>query len=54
MNVEEAASYINDLNPKMAIPIHYGSIAGDISFGKEFKSKINKNIEVKLLLEEEK
>lgn len=54
MNVEESASYINDLNPKMAIPIHYGSIAGDISFGKEFKSKINKNIEVKLLLEEEK
>lgn len=53
MNVTEAANYINDLNPKIAIPIHYGEIVGDVSLGKEFKEKINKNIEVRLLLEEE-
>lgn len=52
MDVEEAADYINKLNPKKVIPIHYGKIVGDISLGEEFKNKINKNIEVELLIKE--
>ena len=31
MNVDEAVAYINDLKPKKAIPIHYGTVAGDKS-----------------------
>ncbi len=50
MNVDEATAYINDLKPKKAIPIHYGKIIGNINLGEEFKSKINKNIEVELFI----
>lgn len=53
MDVEEAVSYINDLNPKKAIPIHYGKIVGDISLGEEFKDHIKDTIEVELLIERE-
>ncbi len=53
MDVLEAADYINYLKPKKVIPIHYGSIVGDISFGTDFKRLINKDIEVALYLKEE-
>lgn len=46
MNLDEAVSYINDLKPTKAIPIHYGKIVGERTLGEEFKNKINKNIEV--------
>lgn len=48
MNVEEAATYINDLKPTKTIPIHYGSIVGDKSLGTTFKNLINKEIEVEI------
>lgn len=50
MNVEEAIDYINDVKPKCAIPIHYGSIVGSISLGQEFQEKVTKEIEVKILI----
>ena len=53
MDVFEAVDYINYIEPKVVIPIHYGMIVGDISLGREFKKGISKDIEVKLLLEEE-
>lgn len=46
MDLAEAISYINDLKPKKAIPVHYGKIVGDRNLGQEFKNKIDKNIEV--------
>jgi len=52
MDVNEAAAYINRIKPKIAIPIHYGKIVGEKELGEEFKNKVNKNIEVKLLMEE--
>ena len=48
MDVNEAISYINQLKPKKAIPIHYGLIVGDKSLGIEFKERINKEIEVEI------
>lgn len=48
MNVEEAATYINNLKPKKAIPIHYGSIVGDVSLATDFKNLINDEIEVEI------
>ncbi len=54
MDVEEATQYINTINPKKAIPIHYGSIVGDTNLGNTFKQGIKKEIEVELKLEEEK
>ena len=48
MDYLEAIDYINKINPKKVIPIHYGSIIGDITLGAQFKEKINKNIEVEI------
>ena len=50
MDVNEASSYINEVKPKIAIPIHYGMITGDISLGEKFKEKVNKDIEVNILI----
>lgn len=50
MNVDEAVSYINDLKPEVAIPIHYGSIVGDKSLGTVFKNKVDNNIKVELYI----
>ncbi len=52
MNVEEAAAYINDLKPEVAIPIHYGKIVGDISLGDEFKRLVNQEIKVEIKIGE--
>ena len=52
MNVKDAIDSINTLKPEKAIPIHYGSIVGDISLGEEFKEKVNKEIEVELYIKE--
>ncbi len=54
MNLEEAVNYINSIKPKKAIPIHYGSIVGDISLGEKFKNLVSKDIEVEIYLKEEK
>ena len=48
MDVNEAIDYINDLKPKMAIPIHYGSVVGDKSLGEEFKMRVSPDIKVEL------
>ena len=50
MDVNEAIDFINYIKPKKAIPIHYGSIVGDISLGETFKEKIDKDIEVELYI----
>lgn len=52
MDVDEAAEYINDLKPQVAIPIHYGMITGDLSMGKEFQDKVNKEIKVEIKIGE--
>lgn len=53
MDVEEAIQYINELKPKKAIPIHYGSIVGDISLGEKFKKEISNEIEVEIIIKGE-
>lgn len=52
MDVNEAIDYINFIKPKVAVPIHYGSLIGDISLKDIFKEKIDKNIEVKIYIGE--
>ncbi len=53
MDYEQAAHYINSLNPQKVIPIHYGSIVGDINLKDKFKELINDNIEVDIYIKEE-
>lgn len=50
MDVDEAISYINDLKPKKAVPIHYGLIVGDKTQSTAFKNNINKDIEVETFI----
>lgn len=50
MNVDEAINYINDLKPKKAIPIHYGTIVGRKELGQEFKNGIKSEIETEILI----
>jgi len=47
---KEAAEYVNRIKPDIVIPIHYGSIVGDISLGEEFKKLVNSDINVILKL----
>ncbi len=54
MDYLEAAEYINEIKPKKVIPIHYGSIIGDLNLGEKFKKLINKDIEVEIHIKEEK
>lgn len=41
MNVDEAVDLVKIINPKVVIPIHYGSIVGNKSDGKKLKEKLN-------------
>lgn len=41
MNVQEAASVIDKIRPKLAIPMHYGTIVGSISDAYELKKTVN-------------
>lgn len=50
MDFIEAAKLINKINPGKVVPIHYGSIVGDIEYGTKFKRLINENIECVLMI----
>lgn len=53
MDKKQAADYVAELNPKVVIPTHYGSIVGDQADGQEFKNDLemlNKDIQVELKL----
>lgn len=44
MDIYEAVEATTKINPKFVIPIHYGTIIGDISDGETFKNNLPKNI----------
>ena len=41
MDVNEASKLINIINPKVVIPIHYGSVVGSLELGKLLKDMVN-------------
>ena len=49
MNYKDASTLANIINPKIVIPIHYGSIVGTTQDALNFKANINTNIECKIL-----
>jgi L-ascorbate metabolism protein UlaG (beta-lactamase superfamily) len=51
MTADEAAEAIKIIKPKIAIPMHYGSIVGSISDANRFK-ELAKNVEVIILQKE--
>ena len=50
MNAKEAADLINEIQPQIAVPIHYGSIVGTKQDAIDFKKLLNINIECKILI----
>lgn len=46
MNAKEAASFINEMNPKMAIPTHYGGIVGKPEDAVTFEKYVKESIQV--------
>lgn len=49
MTAEEAVQAALDIKPKLAIPMHYGSIVGDEKDAKYFAEKLKGKIDVKIL-----
>ena len=50
MDYKEAASLINEIKPKIAIPIHYGSIVGTKEDGIKFSKLVNHEIKTEILI----
>ena len=46
MDYQEAADYINKIEPEIVIPTHYGDIVGDKGDGLKFKELVDKKIKV--------
>ena len=49
-NSSEAAALVNRMQPQTVIPVHYGSIVGQISNGDAFAEAVKAPVQVKLLL----
>lgn len=49
MDYKEASILANEIQPKIVIPIHYGTIVGTKEDAIKFKANINSNIECKIL-----
>lgn len=50
MNYKEAAELVNEIKPKVAVPIHYGSIVGTEQDAIDFSKLLNSDIECKILM----
>lgn len=50
MNFKEAAQLVNKIKPKIAVPIHYGSIVGKKQYATEFKKLLDPKIEGVILM----
>lgn len=50
MNAEKAAELINEMEPEIAVPTHYGSVVGKESDGRDFKTAVKEGIRVPLLI----
>lgn len=50
MNYKEAADLVNQIEPKIAIPTHYGSVVGTNKDAEEFIKLLKPTIQGKLLM----
>ena len=50
MTADEAAELVNAIKPKLAIPVHYGSIVGKKADGERFRKLVKAPVEVELRL----
>lgn len=50
MDFKDAAILINEIKPKIAVPIHYGSLVGTKQDALEFSKLLDQSIECKILI----
>lgn len=50
MNYKEAASLVNSIRPRLAIPTHYGSVAGGSDDGRKFAALVDSQIECRIMI----
>lgn len=50
MTAKEAGELVNTIKPKIAVPIHYGSVVGTNQDAKDFVNILNNGIEGKILM----
>ena len=50
MDFKESANLINEIQPKIAVPIHYGSVVGTSQDAIDFSKLLNTRIECKILM----
>ena len=50
MTAKEAAELVNIIKPKIAVPIHYGSVVGTTKDAEDFVSSLNEKIEGRILM----
>lgn len=50
MNIKEAASLANTINPKIVVPTHYGELVGRLEDAQNFKKLIKESIECKIYI----
>lgn len=50
MTAKEAATLVNEIKPKIAVPTHYGEIVGTKEDGQEFIKELEEGIEGKILI----
>ena len=50
MDYKEAVKLVNRIKPKLAIPTHYGTVAGSPDDGKRFAELVDDRIEVRVML----
>ena len=46
MNAKQAAEFVNDVAPKIAIPVHYGTIVGKPQDADEFERFVDSSVQV--------
>jgi L-ascorbate metabolism protein UlaG (beta-lactamase superfamily) len=49
MNADQAVKAVLAINPRLAIPMHYGAIVGDEKDARHFKEKLEGKVEVRIL-----
>ena len=50
MTAKEAAKLVNEINPKIAVPIHYGLIVGKKEDANIFKENLNSDIKCEIMI----
>ena len=50
MDSKEVAELVNIIKPKIAVPVHYGSIVGTKEDAEKFKSMLNESIKSEILI----